>query len=36
VAQARIAKGFRFVTLGSDMRILASGAQQLVEAMRQR
>ena len=34
VAQARIAKGFRFVTLGSDMRILAAGAQQLVSAMR--
>jgi 4-hydroxy-2-oxoheptanedioate aldolase len=34
VARARSAKGFRFVTLGSDMRILAAGSQQLLEAMR--
>jgi 4-hydroxy-2-oxoheptanedioate aldolase len=34
VAKARSAKGFRFVTLGSDMRILAAGSQQLLEPMR--
>ena len=34
VAKARIAKGFRFVTLSSDARILAAGAQELVSAMR--
>ncbi|MDE2453910.1 MAG: 2,4-dihydroxyhept-2-ene-1,7-dioic acid aldolase [Burkholderiales bacterium] len=34
VARARVAKGFRFVTLGSDARLLASGSQQLLEAMR--
>ncbi|MFZ4651593.1 MAG: HpcH/HpaI aldolase family protein [Rubrivivax sp.] len=34
VAQARVAKGFRFVTLGSDMRILAAGSQELLGAMR--
>ena len=32
-ALARIAKGFRFVTVGSDARLLASGAQQVVAAM---
>ena len=34
VARARVAKGFRFVTLGSDARLLASGSQQLLSAMR--
>lgn len=34
VAQARIAMGYRFVTLGSDARLLASGSQQLLSAMR--
>ena len=34
VARARVAKGFRFVTLGSDARLLASGSQQLLVAMR--
>ena len=34
VAQARIAKGFRFVTVSSDARILAAGAQELLGAMR--
>ena len=34
VARARAAKGFRFVTLGSDARILAAGSQQLLGAMR--
>ena len=34
VARARVAKGFRFVTLGSDARMLASGSQQLLSAMR--
>ncbi|MCW5632235.1 MAG: 2,4-dihydroxyhept-2-ene-1,7-dioic acid aldolase [Rubrivivax sp.] len=33
VALARIAMGFRFVTLSSDARILASGSQQLLTAM---
>lgn len=36
VARARIAKGFRFVTVGSDARLLAAGSQQLLAAMRQR
>jgi 4-hydroxy-2-oxoheptanedioate aldolase len=35
VAQARIAKGFRFVTVGSDARILAAGSQEILGAMRQ-
>ena len=35
VARARVAKGFDFVTLSSDARLLASGSQQLLEAMRQ-
>jgi 4-hydroxy-2-oxoheptanedioate aldolase len=34
VALARIAKGFRFVTVGSDARILAAGSQELLAAMR--
>lgn len=34
VAQARVAKGFRFVTLGSDARLLAAGSQDLLGAMR--
>ena len=34
VAKARIAKGFRFVTVSSDARILASGSQELLSAMR--
>jgi 4-hydroxy-2-oxoheptanedioate aldolase len=33
VALARIALGFRFVTLGSDARLLASGSQELLAAM---
>lgn len=33
VARARIAKGFRFVTVGSDAGLLAAGAKQLVAAM---
>jgi 4-hydroxy-2-oxoheptanedioate aldolase len=34
VARARSAKGFRFVTLGSDARLLAAGSQDLLSAMR--
>ncbi len=34
VALARSAKGFRFVTVSSDARILAAGAQQILGAMR--
>ena len=34
VARARIAKGYRFVTLGSDARLLASGSQELLGALR--
>lgn len=34
VAKARIAKGFRFVTVGSDARLLAAGSQQLLAEMR--
>lgn len=34
VAKARIAKGFRFVTVGSDARLLAAGSQQLLGEMR--
>ena len=34
VARARVAKGYRFVTLGSDARILAAGSQDLLAAMR--
>jgi 4-hydroxy-2-oxoheptanedioate aldolase len=34
VARARVAKGFRFVTLASDARLLAAGSQDLLAAMR--
>ena len=34
VARARIALGYRFVTLGSDARLLAAGSQELLGAMR--
>ena len=34
VARARIAKGFRFVTVSSDARLLAAGSQDLLAAMR--
>jgi 4-hydroxy-2-oxoheptanedioate aldolase len=34
VALARAAKGFRFVTVGSDARLLAAGSQQILNAMR--
>lgn len=34
VALARVAKGFRFVTVASDARILASGSQDILKAMR--
>ena len=34
VALGRIAKGFRFVTVSSDARILAAGSQELLGAMR--
>ena len=34
VARARAAKGFRFVTVGSDVRLMALGAQQAVAAVR--
>ena len=34
VARARIAKGFRFVTVSSDARILAAGSQELLASMR--
>ncbi len=34
VARARVALGFRFVTLGSDARLLAAGSQDLLGAMR--
>jgi len=34
VALGRIAKGFRFVTVGSDARLLAGGSQDLLGAMR--
>jgi 4-hydroxy-2-oxoheptanedioate aldolase len=33
-ALARIAKGFQFVTVSSDARLMAAGAQQVVSAMR--
>jgi 4-hydroxy-2-oxoheptanedioate aldolase len=33
-ALERIAKGFQFVTIGSDARLMAAGAQQVVAAMR--
>jgi 4-hydroxy-2-oxoheptanedioate aldolase len=34
-ALARIAKGFRFVTVSSDARLIAAGAQQVLAAMRE-
>jgi len=34
VAQARIAQGYRFVTVSSDARLIAAGAQQILSAMR--
>jgi 4-hydroxy-2-oxoheptanedioate aldolase len=34
VARARIAKGFRFVTVSSDARIMAAGSQDILGAMR--
>lgn len=34
VASARVAMGFRFVTLGSDARLLAAGSQDLLNGMR--
>ena len=34
VARARVAKGFRFVTVSSDARIMAAGSQELLAAMR--
>jgi 4-hydroxy-2-oxoheptanedioate aldolase len=33
-ARARIAKGFQFVTIGSDARLLAAGSQQILAKMR--
>ena len=33
VALARVAKGFRFVTVGSDARLMAAGAQQVMAKM---
>jgi len=33
-ALARVAMGYRFVTLGSDARMLAAGSQQFLSAMR--
>jgi 4-hydroxy-2-oxoheptanedioate aldolase len=36
VAKSRVAMGFRFVTVGSDARLLAGGSQQLLGEMRQR
>lgn len=35
VATARIAKGYRFVTIGSDARLMAAGSQEVLGAMRQ-
>ena len=34
VARARVAKGFRFVTVGSDARLMAAGAQQAIAKFR--
>jgi len=34
VALARIAKGFRFVTVGSDARLIAAGSQEILKSMR--
>ena len=36
VAKARVAKGFRFVTVSSDARLIAAGSQQVLAEMRQR
>ncbi|HNU10290.1 MAG TPA: aldolase/citrate lyase family protein [Rubrivivax sp.] len=36
VAAARVALGYRFVTVGSDTRLLAAGSQELLAAMRKR
>ena len=36
VAKARIARGFRFVTVSSDARLIAAGSQQVLSEMRQR
>ncbi len=33
-ARARVAKGFRFVSIGSDARLMAAGAQSVLRAMR--
>jgi 4-hydroxy-2-oxoheptanedioate aldolase len=33
-ARARTSKGFRFVTVGSDARLLAAGSQEILRAMR--
>ena len=33
-ALERVAKGFRFVTVGSDAGLMATGAKQVVAAMR--
>ena len=33
-ARRRIAKGFQFVTISSDARLMADGAQQVISAMR--
>ena len=33
-ARKRIAKGFQFVTIGSDARLMADGARQVISAMR--
>jgi len=35
VALARAAKGFRFVTVASDARLMAAGSQQILQRMRQ-
>jgi 4-hydroxy-2-oxoheptanedioate aldolase len=35
-ALARIAKGFQFVTVSSDARLIAAGAQQVMEKMREK
>ena len=34
VARARVTMGYRFVTLGSDARLLATGSQDLLSSMR--
>jgi 2-keto-3-deoxy-L-rhamnonate aldolase RhmA len=34
VARARVALGYRFVTLESDARLLSAGSQELLGAMR--